>query len=216
MNRPSKNIDDRLIASGLALLPVTGCGGLLVRKLVEHAGVNLGMFHYHFKNKENFIRMVLERLYEEMFADLQLQAEAGPDPIANLRAAVTVLGSFARENRAMLLMLVSEAMQGEPLVLQFLRANLPRHLLVIAGLVARGQAEGRILNLPIAQLLPFLIGAIAGPVLAGGAAERHGALPPAFAALGHAVLLSPEALSLRIELALRAIAIAIAPPPEAT
>jgi AcrR family transcriptional regulator len=207
MSRPSQNIDDQLIAAGIALLPETGCAGLSVRKLVEHAGVNLGMFHYHFKNKDNFIRVVLQRLYEGMFADLQLQAEAGPDPVDSLRAAVTVLGSFAREHRAMLLMLVSEAMQGEPLALQFLRENLPRHIGVIARLVMRGQAEGRIVAVPVPQLLPFMLGAIAGPVLAGGAVERHAALPPEFAALAQGALLSAEALSLRIELALRAIAI---------
>ena len=211
MSRPSQKIDDQLIAAGIALLPETGCAGLSVRKLVEHAGVNLGMFHYHFKNKDNFIRVVLQRLYEGMFADLQLQAEAGPDPVDSLRAAVTVLGSFAREHRAMLLMLVSEAMQGEPLALQFLRENLPRHLGVIARLVMRGQAKGRIVAVPVPQLLPFMLGAIAGPVLAGGAVERHAALPPEFAALAQGALLSAEALSLRIELALRAIAI---PPPQ--
>lgn len=207
MNRPSQKIDDQLIASGIALLPDTGCAGLSVRKLVEHAGVNLGMFHYHFKNKDNFIRVVLQRMYEEMFADLQLQAAAGPDPIENLRAAVTVLASFAREHRAMLLMLVSEAIGGEQLAQQFLRENLPRHICVIAGLIARGQAEGRIVGLPAPQLLPFMIGAIAGPILAGGAVERHAGLPPAVAAIAQAAMLSPEALSVRIELALRAIAV---------
>jgi AcrR family transcriptional regulator len=205
MSRPSQKIDDQLIASGIALLPETGCAGLSVRKLVEHAGVNLGMFHYHFKNKDNFIRVVLQHLYEGMFADLQLQAEAGPDPIDSLRAAVTVLGSFAREQRAMLLMLVSEAMQGEPLALQFLRQNLPRHIGVIARLLMRGQAEGRIVALPVPQLLPFMVSAIAGPLLAGGAVERHAALTPELAALAQGALLSPQALAMRIDLALRAI-----------
>jgi AcrR family transcriptional regulator len=205
MSRPSQNIDDQLIASGIALLPDTGCAGLSVRKLVEHAGVNLGMFHYHFKNKDNFIRVVLQRLYEAMFSDLQLHAEGDGDAIASLRAAVGVLGGFARQHRAMLLMLVSEAMQGEPLALEFMRANLPRHLGVIASLVARGQAAGRIVDVPVPQLLPFMIGSIAGPILAGGAVERHGAMPPVLAAMAQGALLSADALSIRIELALRAI-----------
>ncbi|UUZ51051.1 hypothetical protein LP420_16605 [Massilia sp. B-10] len=63
-------------------------------------GVNLGMFHYHFKNKDNFIRAVLQRLYEAMFADLQLQADAGADALSGLRAAFTVLGGFARAPQA--------------------------------------------------------------------------------------------------------------------
>ena len=205
MSRPSQNIDDLLIASGIALLPETGCAGLSVRKLVEHAGVNLGMFHYHFKNKDNFIKVVLQRLYEGMFADLTLQADAGPDVIASLRAAIAVLASFGRQNRAMLLMLVSEAIKGEPLSQQFLRANVPRHLGVIARLVVRGQAAGRIVPVPAPQLLPFMIGAIVGPLVAGGALERQASLPPEFAALAQAALLSEAALETRIDLALRAI-----------
>ncbi|MES2015191.1 MAG: TetR/AcrR family transcriptional regulator [Pseudomonadota bacterium] len=207
MNRPSKNIDDLLIAAAIVLLPDTGCAGLSVRKLVEHAGVNLGMFHYHFKNKDNFIRVVLARLYEEMFSDLQLNAEADGDVIDKLRATVTVLGGFARERRAMLMMLLSEASKGEPLSLQFLRENMPRHIAVIMRLVMRGQAEGRIVDVPVQHLLPFMIAGIAGPSFAGAAIERQAALPPEFAALAHSALLSPQALAQRIELALRAIVV---------
>jgi AcrR family transcriptional regulator len=213
MSRPSNNIDDLLIASGIALLPDTGCAGLSVRKLVEHAGVNLGMFHYHFKNKDNFIKVVLQRLYENMFADLQLQADAGPDAIDNLRAAITVLAGFARQNRAMLLMLVSEAMKGEPLSQQFLRENAPRHLGVVARLVMRGQGEGRIVPVPPPQLLPFMIGAIVGPIIGGGAIERQASLPPELAALAQSALLSEAALATRIDLALRAITLTPSPEP---
>ena len=207
MSRPSQQIDELLIASGMVLLPETGCAGLSVRKLAEHAGVNLGMFHYHFKNKDNFIRAVLQRLYEAMFADLQLHTDTGGDALAGLRAAFTVLGGFGRAHRKLLLMLVSEAMRGEPLPLQFLRENLPRHLALILRLVQQGQADGSIVPVPAPQLLPFLAGGIVGPLLAGGAVERHAVLPPELAGLAQAALLSEQALAQRIELALRAIAV---------
>jgi TetR/AcrR family transcriptional regulator, transcriptional repressor for nem operon len=207
MSRPSQQIDELLIASGMALLPETGCAGLSVRKLAEHAGVNLGMFHYHFKNKDNFIRAVLQRLYEAMFADLQLQADAGADALSGLRAALTVLGGFARAHRKLLFMLVSEALRGETLPLQFLRENLPRHVALLVRLVVRGQADGSIVAVPVSQLLPFVAGGIVGPLLAGGAVERQGRLPPELAGLAQVALLSEQALSQRIELALRAIAV---------
>lgn len=207
MSRPSQQIDERLIASGMALLPETGCAALSVRKLAEHAGVNLGMFHYHFKNKDNFIRAVLQRLYEAMFADLQLQADGQGDAVAGLRAVFTVLGGFARAHRKLLFMLVSEAMRGEQLPLLFLRENLPRHLALILRLVQQGQADGSIVDVPAVQLLPFLAGGIVGPLLAGGAVERHGTLPPELAGLAQTALLSEQALAQRIALALRAIAV---------
>lgn len=207
MSRPSQQIDELLIAAGIALLPETGCAGLSVRKLVEHAGVNLGMFHYHFKSKDNFIRAVLQRLYEGMFADLQTNAGADGDALAGLRAAVTVLGNFARTHRKLLFMLVSEAMRGETLPLLFLRENLPRHVAVLVRLVLQGQADGSIIQVPVPQLLPFMAGGIVGPLLAGGAAERHGVLSPELAGMAQMALLSEQALAQRIELALRAIAV---------
>lgn len=205
MNRPSQNIDARLIASGMALLPQTGCAGLSVRKLVEHAGVNLGMFHYHFKNKDNFLRMLLQHMYEDMFAALTLKAQASQRSAHNLDSALRVLVGFAGRHRHLLLMLLSEAMRGEALPAAFLRENLPRHIKVLAQLLRQGQAEGDIIDAPPMQLLPFMLGAIAGPVFAGGALERLPAAPPELAALAQQALLSDQAIALRIDLAMRAI-----------
>ena len=39
MPRPSQQIDQALLASGRTLLPQTGCAGLSVRALAEHAAV---------------------------------------------------------------------------------------------------------------------------------------------------------------------------------
>jgi AcrR family transcriptional regulator len=206
MNRPSRQIDERLIEAGMALLPQTGCAGLSVRQLTERAGVNLGMFHYHFRNKDNFIRIVLQRVYEEMFGALQLRIVAGAPALENLRGALTVLGGFAVRHRALLVTLVAEAMRGEALPAAFLRDNLPRHIGVLAQLAARGQAEGSIVPLPVPQLLPFLFGALAGPLLAGAAIERHGVPQPAML-----VLTSEDAFAQRIDLALRAITVETPP-----
>ena len=64
MPRPSQRIDDALLASGRELYPRLGSSGLSLRALTEHAGANLGMFHYHFKTKDNFLRTLLQQLYE--------------------------------------------------------------------------------------------------------------------------------------------------------
>ena len=178
MNRPSQRIDLQLIESGMALLPDTGCAGLSVRKLVEHANVNLGMFHYHFKNKDNFIRAVLQRIYEEMFAALTVEIDPARGPVDNLRAALTVLTAFGYRHRKLLSALVSEAMGGEALPAAFLRENLPRHIAVVARLLAEGQAAGSIVPAPLPHLLPFILGGVGGPLFAGGAIERLGAAPP--------------------------------------
>lgn len=201
MVRPSQNIDQLLLEAGLALLPLTGCAGLSVRRLTEHAGVNLGMFHYHFKTKENFIKAVLQHTYDEMFSALTLQVDPQHPAQQNLRDALGVLGRFGLQNSRLLLRILGDAINGEPLAADFLKANLPRHVKVIAALVAQAQQEGCMSRIPVPQAIAFMAGAVAAPILFGTALQQS---PEAGSAAG--LVLSEQALAQRIEFALRGLA----------
>ena len=138
MARPSNKLDLALLASGRALFPTTGCAGLSLRALAEHAGVNVGMFHYHFKTKDQFLRTLLQGMYEEMFASLQAEAgHAGP-AIARLRAALLAFAGFARANRRVLARIWTDAVGGEKVAHEFFRDNLPRHVGLLTGLLVEG------------------------------------------------------------------------------
>lgn len=204
MARPSQNVDQLLLDAGLALLPQTGCAGLSVRRLVEHAGVNLGMFHYHFKNKDTFIRAVLQRVYEEMFAALTLQVDAKRPVLANLRDVVATLARFGRGQRALLLRMAADAMAGEAAVVEFFAANLPRHLAVVARLVAQGQKEGVLVAAPPQEVVAFLFGAVGAPVLIGAALQPHAPASAGQDIARH--VLSDAAIARRIDMALRGLA----------
>jgi AcrR family transcriptional regulator len=204
MPRPSQNVDQLLIDAGLELLPETGCAGLSVRRLTEHAGVNLGMFHYHFKNKDTFVRAVLQRVYEEMFSALTLKVDPKRSVLDNLRAVVASLARFGREQQALLLRMAADAMAGEPAVVEFFRANLPRHIAVVAGLVVQAQREGLIVKAPPQEVVAFLFGAVGAPVLIGGAVQAQ-ATPEVVATLQRHVL-SDAAVARRIDYALRGLA----------
>lgn len=206
MGRPSRNVDQRLLDTGRRLLPRTGCSGLSVRRLAEEAGVNPGMFHYHFRSKQNFLRTLLQQTYDEMFARLQLTAQRELPPLENLRAAINLIARFVRDNRLLLLRLLADAIGGEPVAAEFLRANLPRHLGVVAALMQAAQAQGSLVPLPTAQALGFVVGAVGMPILAGAALE--GGLLAPFDALPDLPdeVLSDAALAQRIDLALAALA----------
>lgn len=206
MSRPSQNIDQLLLDAGLALLPTTGCRNFSVRQLVQHAGVNLGMFHYHFKTKDNFVRAVLQRAYEEMFSELVVQAGASHAALTNLRNLLRTLARFARKHRLLMVRLVSEAMTGETLAADFLKANLPRHFKLIAEQVVKGQREGSVVKAPLSQVMSFIVGAVAAPLLIGSAMQQHGLLPPAVESGMAAHVLSKKALDERIEMVLRGLA----------
>src|SRR5262249_46362889 len=86
--------------------------------------------------------------------------------------------------------------------------NLPRHLLVLRALVAKGQDEGVIAAMPSPQAIGFCMGSLAMPILAGGAAIDSGLIAPATRKMLQASLLTNEAIDQRIDLALKALAAA--------
>ena len=208
MPRPSRNLDRALLAAGRELFPFRGCAGLSVREVADAAGVNLGMFHYHFKSREAFLRAVMQHTYEEMFATLTAtmqEAGAGDDTVASLRRALRVIARFVRDNRAFLGRVLADALSGEACARDFLGDNLPRHLGVLHALVARGQLEGRLAQIPVPQAVATCAGALAMPILFGGALLDMNALAPPLAKVVEASLVSDAGIDQRIELVIRAI-----------
>ena len=204
--RPSRNLDRALLAAGRALLPQRGCAGLSIREVSDAAGVNLGMFHYHFKSREAFLKALLQSMYEEMFSQLTYQGSAEWGPIDNLRAAMRFLGRFLRANRPMLARVMADALCGDEIAIEFLRNNMPRHLGVMLALVIAAQKAGEIGPIPAPQALGFCAGALAMPILFGGAVAESGALGTAGTKKIVDHLLTDAAIDQRIDLALAAIA----------
>ena len=207
MPRPSRNIDELLLQTGRELLAESGASALSIRKLTQRAGVNLGMFHYHFKSRENFVRTLLQQMYDQMFASLSVQVERQQTSYETLRAAVRVLARFGRDNRRLLLRISLDALNGEALAAQFLQSNLPRHVQVIVGLIVAGQGEGVLRKVPVMQALAFLAGSVAAPILMGTAAVASGLMPAAVTAQLEAEILSDEAIDQRIDMALHGLSL---------
>ncbi len=180
MPRPSRNLDQALLAAGRDLFPARGCAGMSVREVADAAGVNLGMFHYHFKSRDAFLRALMQQAYEEMFATLTLQVVEGAEPVANLRKALQVLGRFARDNRPFLARVFIDALSGEQ--------------------CAR-------VAVPVPQVIGLCGGALVMPILLGGALLESGALEKPTAAAIEASFLTDAGIEQRIDLALRAISL---------
>ena len=210
MPRPSRNLDRALLTAGRVLYEKTGAGGLTIRQVADAAGVNIGMFHYHFKTREAFLRAVLQEAYEEMFARLSLEVARPSDatPVEHLRAAIRMIARFLRDNRVFMARVLADALSGDEIARDFLAHNLPRHFAVLAGLIGEGQRTGALKPLPPSQLLGFCAGAVGMPILAAGMAVESGRLPRPVLRMLAETLLTDEAIDQRIELALGAIAAA--------
>ena len=205
MARPSRNVDVLLLKAGRELFPQTGAAGLSVRKLAERAGVNLGMFHYHFGTKDEFVRRLLQQLYDDMFANLELAASGGPGVDA-LRAALCVLGRFARDHASLLRRLLIDALAGEPQAAAFLRANVHRHLGVIRRLIEDGQREGLLRKTAPAQALAFVAGSIAAPLLVAASLRDRALAKPGVAGRFAKEIASDAAIAERADFALAGLA----------
>ena len=205
MPRPSRNVDAALLAAGRELYPEVGMRALSVRRVAERAGVNLGMFHYHFGSKEQFVRTLLQQLYDGMFAELAIAAHDSR-PLEALRAAANVLGRFVRDHRLVLRRLMADAMNGEPLAVEFAAANLPRHFGVVLGLVRAGQRSGALKRVPPAQAVATIAGAVGGPILIGGAIVERESMPAPLRRTFERAVLSDRALAERVDLVLAGLA----------
>jgi AcrR family transcriptional regulator len=205
MPRPSQGIDQALLRSGRVLFAQGGCAGLSLRALTEHAGVNLGMFHYHFKTKDNFLRTLLQQMYEEVFAMLSVEAGQDGPALERLRQALRTLARFLREQRPFVARLWADAAQGQPVAREFVRANAPRHLGLLLGLMVQAERDGSLQPMPPLQRFVFVMGAVAAPMfIAPVVAELGigGTLSPG--SVG-AQVLSDQAIDARVDMALQAL-----------
>lgn len=205
MARPSQQLDEVLLQSGRALFAQHGCGGLSLRMLAEHAGVNVGMFHYHFKNKDNFLTQLLQTMYEEVFAQLQAEVNHEGSPVQRLREALCLLGRLLREHGSWIGRVWADAAQGEKVARQFLEKNGARHVILITGLLMQAMQAGEISVAPPTHALAFLMGSIAAPMVIVPRALDMGFVPPVLQEPLSQVL-SDAAIADRVNRALYALA----------
>jgi AcrR family transcriptional regulator len=204
----SASTEQRLIEAGKAVLFEEGFSGLTLRKVASRAKVNLGMFAYLFKDKEDFTRRVAQQAYEEFYGSLQLGAQSQQDPVLALREAGLVLARFVRDHRQAITSLMRDLNAGHPEALRFARKNIPRHGIFLAALVKRCRSQKRIKNLPLATLLTFMAGAVLAPNQALGLIEKMAPGMPMLKAMLPAArrdISSDKAIEARLDLALAAI-----------
>lgn len=209
MARPSKNIDQLLLHSGRVLYPLHGCAGLAVRQLCEHAGVNAGMFHYHFQSKDNFLATLLQQLYDEVFVELQAQATQPASALQRLRLALNRLAQLMREHGAWVARVWADAGNGEAVAQDFLRRNVMRHMQLLMALVQEAVATGELTALPPLQGFGFMMGSVLAPMVMLPGALRMGLLPSALTPQVNSDVLSDSAIAQRVDRALAALALTL-------
>jgi AcrR family transcriptional regulator len=206
MARPSQNIDQALLASGRALYPLHGYAGLSVRQICDHASVNVGMFHYHFQSKNNYVSVLLQGLYDEVFQQLEAQAAQAGTAIERLREALCLLGRLMRNHGTWIGRVWADAGLGEEVPRLFLQHNAPRHMGLLLVLLQEAAQAGDLAQLPPMQRFGFLMGSVLAPMVLLPAAIQLQFLPAHMASTVDPDVFSDAAIADRVNRALAALA----------
>lgn len=208
MSRPSHNLDRKLVAAARAMLPETGFGGLKIRDVARRAGVNPGMFHYHFKTIEAFRRRVVSEVYEDFLSNFVEAAEGPGGARERLRRVLAAVARFARDNRVFYTLMIRELLNAQPDMSAFAKENFPRHAAVLMKLLEECRREGVVRPLPTPVLAMFAMGSMCLPNVAVTAMERNGVRRLAGKPLPGVAeeLLSDELIEIRADMVLAGLA----------
>ena len=173
MTRPSRNQDRLLIEAGKKLLPELGVSGMSLQRVADEAGVNLGMFSYHFKTKANFVRKVLESIKEDAMKQAQFEMPAGATSIEKLRKFLRFMGQSFRDQSGLALAMFKDFLNQDPVITELVITNSNQQFEVLQSMIRECQKDGYIdPDLPIEQIQTFCSTAIKGPVIMSAALAR--------------------------------------------
>jgi len=207
MPRPSRNTDRLLIEAAKTMLPKTGVSGLKLRQVAKKAGVNLGMFHYYFGTKEEFVHEVLKEIYNDFFSDFKIQSSGAGDPLTRLKSAVVSLGKFVRNNRQIIFAVITDLLRGNKGMMRFAGKNFIYHISVLSDLVSECQEKNHFTNIPLPHAVAFIAGSIAFPNAIMEIVDKSGVQKPMGIKkkLLENQLLSDKAIEIRAELIIKAL-----------
>ncbi len=127
MARKSNDLDKKMLRAGALLLRKGGLSTFSVRDVTKKANVNLGMFNYHFGNKDNFIKRLLDEAYTPFI--LGLESQRSQD--RGLEEILFRMACFSRDHSESLLYLLADSLSHEKNVVHFLRSNFTQHFAIL-------------------------------------------------------------------------------------
>ena len=167
--RPSKNTDEQLVKAAMELIQEHSSIEIGLREVAERAKVNMGMFYYHFKDRDDFFSRVLQEYYEEFFESINLEAEKelNETTVQKLKRVVMFISEFAVKNKQIVSAIFIGAVNGDQVARKFLRKNLIRHVRILVDLIKEAQKKGDMTNdLPPFSIFIMMMAGVNGPTFA--------------------------------------------------
>lgn len=162
MPRKSKNLDKKMLRVGATMLRQRGAAALSVREVAKKAGVNLGMFNYYFKDKNEFIKTILEDTYSPFITELR------ENQTHNLEDVLFSMAKFSRNHHQTVLSLLGDALAGEKNVVRFLQKNFSTHFAILFEELTIHFEENRYDSKYLEHAFRYLISSVGLPNLMAG------------------------------------------------
>lgn len=186
----------KILAATKMLFGELGFDATTTRDIAERSGVNKGLIHYHFGNKDDLLDALLDDYYQRLTAALVAALAKRPDFLAQAADLVDAYADFLAENRAFCSIVQREVAGGRH-VAQLVARTLPSFQLAaswLAGAVSAPSAG------ELTHLLTSVYGMIVTYFTYGRVLERLGGEDP----------FSPAALASRKAHVRRVVALLIA------
>lgn len=184
MVRPSHR--ERLLQAGFAVLHERGFNASGVREITQAAGVPLGSFTNHFRSKEEFAGLVLDRYMAALLGIVReaLQDEARR-PLQRIEAYFWAIEGIAEPLEWRFGCMLANMGLELPSQSEGLRHRLVAALDSLTGpfvaVLTEAQREGQVRTDVTAEDLAVIVLAAWHGVLLRAKVERHGAIPTMFA-----------------------------------
>ena len=101
----------RILEAALHEFASNGYAGGRVDRISKRAKTFDRMLYYHFGNKEDLFRLVLERIYEDLWSAEERLELAGADPVEGIRALIAFTWNYYYEHPEFIRLLNSENLQ---------------------------------------------------------------------------------------------------------
>ncbi|MDR1194843.1 MAG: TetR/AcrR family transcriptional regulator [Endomicrobium sp.] len=108
MVRPSQNLDRKLIEFGKEEIIARGIANLSIRQICLDSKINLGMFYYYFKSKENFIKALIKSLNDDLTAIFLAEAGKFSNSFERLKRIVFINVKMMKENHGLIENLIKD------------------------------------------------------------------------------------------------------------
>lgn len=164
MSRPSANLDKKLIQAGKKIISKEGSQGLTIPKICQTANVNLGMFNYHFKTRDNYISILYENIRCDMLNFLKLEEVSEENALNQLKHAMLRLCEYTKKHQKFMRFLIIDGLITYKEIKKYIDRGIVRRYSLVPNLISKAQEDNLLKDdIPTMEIYSSLMLGVLGP-----------------------------------------------------